>query len=275
MSLSKYYKNSNSFQPETLIKRNEASTGWQPLPAAAETRFQAHELPKVSIVAETEDPRQPPPASAKAKDPVEASAEPAASLNEPAETAIDETKIAPPAPRQEIDLSKYLELAIVEKQIEEAYQKGLQAGGEKAEEDFGAASRALLTTCQQLDNVRETIIANSRDELLDFALAISEKVLRFSVREQDVTIVATIEEALQRAVKSDEFTVYIHPDDYETVSAKSTELVNGLSGLNKIVLKNDTTIQRGGAKIESDNCTVDATITGQLEVIREEIKKNL
>jgi flagellar assembly protein FliH len=67
--------------------------------------------------------------------------------------------------------------------------------------------------------------------------------------------------------------VYIHPEDYETVAANSPEIVAGLTGLNKIVIKKDPAVQRGGAKIESDNCTIDATIASQFELIREEILK--
>lgn len=76
-------------------------------------------------------------------------------------------------------------------------------------------------------------------------------------------------------MKSDEFTIHIHPEDYETVLKNSSEIIAGLTGLNNIVIKKDTTVERGGAMIESDNCTIDATIASQFDVIREEIKKNL
>ena len=115
---------------------------------------------------------------------------------------------------------------------------------------------------------------NSNQELLDLSLTIAEKILRISLREQDHSIVATIEEALRRAVKSDEFTIHVHPDDYDTIVAKSPELVAGLSGLNNVVVRKDNTIERGGARIDSDNCTIDATIACQLEQIREEVKRH-
>ncbi len=175
-----------------------------------------------------------------------------------------------------VDLSDYIDRAEAEKKVIESYRNGLAEGYEKAEEDFGAAARALLLACQQLDTLRSTIISNSSKEFLDFSFALAERLLRISVQEQDHTIVATIEEALRRAVKSDEFTINIHPDDYDTLAAKSAEIVAGLSGLNNIVLRRDSTIERGGARIDSDNCTIDATITSQLEMIREELKnKNL
>ena len=106
---------------------------------------------------------------------------------------------------------------------------------------------------------------------MDFALLIAEKILRISLKEQEQTIVATVEEALQRDVKSDEFTIFIHPDDFESISTRSEDIIAGVSGLSHIVIKTDNTIERGGAKIESENCIIDATIISQLELIREEL----
>jgi flagellar assembly protein FliH len=267
MSLSKYYKDSSSFQPESLIKREDKTpAGWQP----SHTKEQ---LPFLS---------QPPPAASEPKEPSQAASttEKQSPQEIPAKTDIDsqqkvqKDKQPEVPPKPEIDLSKYLEIAVADKKIEEAYQKGLKTGKDKVEQDFGTATKALLSTCQQLDTIRDTIISNSSSEIQGFILAIAERILRISVREQDRTIVATIEEALQRAVKSDEFSVYIHPDDHETVAENATEIIAGISGLNKIVIKKDITVERGGAKIESDNCTIDATIASQFDIIREEILKN-
>lgn len=179
----------------------------------------------------------------------------------------------PKAVEPAIDLSNYIEISAAELQAEAAYRKGLAEGQEKADKDLGDAVRALVTVCQQLDSVRETIINNSSSELKDFALAIAERILRISLAEQDHTIILTLEEALQRAVKSEEFTVYVHPEDYETVTAKAPDIVAGLRGLNNIVIKRDPSIERGGAKIESENCVIDATISSQFDTIREEVKK--
>ncbi|GAB6192676.1 FliH/SctL family protein [Desulfocastanea catecholica] len=265
MSLSKYYENSTSFQPEDLVKREvQTPSGWQSqqLPVVADSKdLAARHPPIIPQVIPAE------------------STGPADISSTPAQTTVqqdNQPEVAPQLPpRQELDVTNYLERAVAEEKIDQAYQRGIKAEKDKIDQDFQAATRALLSTCQQLDTIRETIISNSSEELQQFALAIAERILRISVREQDSTIIATIEEALQRAVKSDEFTLYIHPDDYATVAGNSTEIVAGLTGLSKIVIKKDKSVERGGAKIESDNCTIDATIASQFEVIREEIKKNL
>ena len=276
MSLSKYYKSSNSFQAEELIKREvQTPSGWQSSQQKQQLPFQTQQLPtapapapapKDEVQTSTAQPIALPTDNTIATDNTTVNTEPAVSV----EKQPDATPF-----NQAIDLSNYLELAIAEEKIAEAYQKGLQTGKDKTEQDFVEATKALLSSCQQLDTIRETIIGNSHEELQEFALSIAERILRLSIREQDSTIIATIEEALQRSVKSDEFTIYIHPEDHDTVTKNSAEIIAGLSGLNKIVIKKDITVERGGAKIESDNCTIDATIASQFDVIREEIKKNL
>jgi len=271
MSLSKYYKSSNSFQAEELIKRGDQTpSGWQSSQQKEQLPFQTQPLPtapapKDKIVTSTAQPSAVPPDTTIATE----------NATETAQPTVSEEKLPAPPLEPTIDLSNYLELAIAEKKIADAYQKGLQTGKDKTEQDFVEATKALLSSCQQLDTIRETIIGNSHEELQEFALSIAERILRLSIREQDSTIIATIEEALQRSVKSDEFTIYINPEDHDTVTNNSAEIIAGLTGLNKIVIKKDSTVERGGAKIESDNCTIDATIASQFDVIREEIKKNL
>jgi flagellar assembly protein FliH len=263
MSLSKYFKNSASFKAEGLLKQSDkAPAGWTPTPKRDGRPFQSQKLsPQVIEQNSKGEKASPLPQQQTLKnardDEIPATPEP----------TVDTSTSA-----NDFDPSKYVAFDEAEKMATEAYRQGLDEGRKKAEDDFGSAARALFLSCQQLDTLRSTIITNSSKELLDFSLTVAEKIIRFSVREQDLTIVATIEEALRRAVKSDEFTIHIHPDDYDSLISKTDGIIAGISGLNNIVLRKDTSIERGGARIESDNCTIDATIAGQFEVIREELK---
>lgn len=256
MSLSKYFKNSPSFKPENLIKEGDhRAAGWTPTPRSEDQPFQSEPIQL---------------AAGAVRDLIVAGTTALAPLfNENRDTG-DNTGAA--APKQPVDLSHYVELEEAEKTAAEAYRQGERDGRDLAEQDFGAATQALFLVCQQLDTLRDTIIANSSKEVLDLTLAIAERILRLSVREQDQTIVATIDEALRRSVKSDEFIIHIHPDDYETVQRKAADIIAGISGLTNLVVRKDRTIERGGARIESDNCTIDATIASQFEEIREALQ---
>lgn len=259
MSLSKYFKNTDSFRPEDIFKKKQLdNSGWKSsVKDVRSDPFQAAEPIKSE--------KHAPLISSYSPDTVEQQSGQAVLSDTDQPIAVDEPE----------DLPEYIEISVAEKKIQEAFESGVQSGLEKAENDFGSATNSLLTICQQLDTIRETIIANSSLEMQEFALAIAERIIRSTIQDSDSTIIATIDEALQRSVKSDEFNIYINPDDYDIVFEKSAELIAGLSGLNNIVIKKDVTIEKGGVKIESDNCTIDATIASQFDVIRDEMKKRL
>ncbi len=161
--------------------------------------------------------------------------------------------------------------------LQEGVRQGMQQGMEQAaqhkEDDYLAAASALNNACTQINSLQETLMRNSSGEIIELTLAIAERILRFSVAEQDKTIVAVIEESLQRAIRSEEFTISLNPADYETVAAKSKEIIANISGLENIVLKSSPEIERGGAKLESGNCSIDATVASQFDIICREIRK--
>jgi len=168
-----------------------------------------------------------------------------------------------------------LDQATADQIVDEAYQQGILEGLRRAEADFGSSAKALLEILQQLNRIRETLLKNSFGEMQDLALSIAEKIIRTSVRDQDTTLLATVEEAIHSAVKSDEFYIHVNPEDFETVQKKSADLIAGVNGLNNIVIKKDPAIERGGCRVESDFCVVDATIGSQFEAIRDKIKNRL
>ena len=262
MSLSKYYKDSSSFKRDELVQSSSADqTGWKPKTNSSASPFKPG--PATPPQEQNSLPRKPTP------DPdIINKTSPSPSDIPPRASTQNEKPSRP-----NVDLSNYVSLEDAEANALERYQQGIQDGIEKAHEDFGSALKMLTSTSEQLDTIRETIIGNSSDELTEFAILIAEKIIRISLKDQDESIIATIQEALSRAVKSDEFTIFIHPDDYQIISDKSADLISTISGLNNIVLKTDPTIEQGGVKIESENCIIDATVASQFEAIRDEIRK--
>ncbi len=269
MSLSKYYKKTDSFKPEELVPVakdkiiKDPPSRWVETP---DSQFESEPIPASSskestIPAEKDkstpktDERHPPDLSPETMDQSE-------------EANGIETE-------ETINLDNYIERNEMDKLLEKAFEDGIRNGLEKAEEDYGSATRSLFTICQQLDSIRETIIANSSRELQEFAIALAERIVRSPFTEKRETIIATLEEALGRAIKSDEFTIFVSPDDYNIVLEKSADLIDGLRGLSKIIVKQDPEIEAGGVRIESENCTIDATLASQFDMIREEMAKRL
>ncbi len=170
------------------------------------------------------------------------------------------------------DLTNQQKMTNIEDIKEEYFTNGLQAGLERAENDYGSSTIALQSIFEQLNSIRETILSNSLVEMQNLVLQIVKKIIRQSISTQKHTILKTVEYAIQKAVKSDEFIISVNPDDYDIIKERSSDFINSLSGLENIILKPDTTVEQGGCLIESSNCTVDATISSQLDLIAENIK---
>ncbi|MDX9896491.1 MAG: FliH/SctL family protein [Desulfofustis sp.] len=270
MSLSRVFKGQAGFVPEQLVPRPSAARVWQPEgPPRQESRQSA------GPAAATAPPPAPEPeeAAAPPERPVSAPESPAATA--PADAAghdaaedQPQSEQPPAAPPPEIDLE-----AIRQESFQQGLRHGHQEGLAQAEQDFGAAIAALQQTCEQLNTLRDTILKNSRDEIIELIFALAEAIIRQSVREQDTTITATVEQALSQAVRSSDFTLYLHPDDVAAIKDRVPDLIAGVNGLEHLAVKQDAAIERGGCRIESETCTVDATIAGQLDIIREQIKK--
>ncbi len=267
-NLSKVFANSDSFKPENLL---------------------ADDRPKILIKESLVKPSTPPPQ--KPISPQEAIApeppETDAPLHSPhlpddngvqtADAPLEDDFLAPSQRVKDIPQEAQEEPAPVdiESIAEEFYNKGIQDCMHNMEEDYGSTTKALMTACEEINQVRETILNNSMKEMQDLVFAIAEKIIRFSITEQDTTIQKTVEDAIRSAVKSDEFVIQVNPDDFQTINSKSAELINSLSGLENIVFKADPTVERGGCKVESSNCTVDASIDIQLEMIKDKIKESI
>lgn len=157
----------------------------------------------------------------------------------------------------------------IEQIRQDAYNKGFEEAQKLAQEEYQTSGDALFNIAEQLNTVREVIIQNSIGEMQDLVITIAEKIIRHSITAQDDTIAATVEESIRKAVKSSEFYVCLNKNDYSVINEKAPELVSKISGLENIFIKIDDTIEPGGCIIESDNCTVDATIASQLQIIKE------
>jgi len=246
MSLSKIYKHSDSFVAKQILPSQGSSSesSWQEISGPT---------PRKSFVADG-------PHGAK----VDASQNPVQPQSSKPESAV--ATAPPPEP-----LVPAVDLDLIRQQ---AFSEGVFEGRRQADKDFGNAALTLQSACNQLTNLHETILRNNLDEMHRLVMIIAEKIIRHSIDQQSQTILATIEDAIRLAVKSEEFQIRINPLDLEAIQAKKKELIDDISGLDNIVLKTDKSIERGGCILESANCTVDATVDSQLQVIKEALESS-
>ena len=268
MSLSRIFKGQDGFKPEKLVKvPSDAQGQWEqasltrPLPPnpPADQSPEQNLRQQGNGYPEEQETEVPPVNNGIADTTNSQGMNSNGHIDVPA-AAAEPPPPAPPPP----DLDKIRE---------EAFSLGVQEGYKQAEADFGSGLSALTLVCDQLNTIRETILKNSKSEIIDLIISLSEKIIRHSVTEQNQTIIDTVEEALSQAIRSSEFYIYLNPEDFEIIKNREEDFISGVNGLENIIIKTATDIERGGCRIESENCTVDATLASQLSIIQEEVKK--
>lgn len=258
MSLSKVYKDTASFVPEQILPRQglPLEPAWQDMVAVHPSRNESHgtftpDKTDGSRVSSAKNP-------ANTSLPAEELTEGKSSLSADLPTEVEGDKEKPPVPAIDLELIR-----------KKAFTEGVLEGRRQADEDFGSSADTLRTACEQLAHLHETILRNNTGEMHTLVMEIAEKIIRHSIEEQSETILATIKDAIHLAVKSDEFQIRVNPKDLEILKGKKKEIIDEISSLDNIVLKADSTIGRGGCLLESVNCSVDATIGSQLQLIKE------
>lgn len=163
----------------------------------------------------------------------------------------------------------------MEAQLRDAFERGRRQGLEEARERFGAAearfdsaSDALGLALEELSRLRHRLLQASRQDMLRLVMAIAEQVIRVEVCVNREVISATIDGALQEAVRSDAYRIRVHPEDLLAASERKPLFLDSISSLKNISFEADPSISRGGCMVESELGEVDATIERQLAELR-------
>lgn len=191
------------------------------------------------------------------------------SMEEAAQRSFD-SDFSSPAPQQE---APEPEVQIdIDAIAEEYFAKGVQEGREQVLKEYGMSLKALQTACEQLNTIRETILKNSMPEMQELVIRIVEKLLRLSVASQHQTILKTVEDAVQQTIASEDFVILVNPEDLAVVQSHTAEIIGSINGMDNVVIKGNQDVEQGGCIIESNNCTVDASLMSQLEIIDDALK---
>lgn len=175
------------------------------------------------------------------------------------EPLVETMAVQAPAAQPAVDLE-----TVHEEARQQGYQDGLTAGEAKLEQ----ASRALSDALAEIQHLRESVLINSRQDMLNLVMTIAEQLVQQELTLKADAILPVVERALKSAVRSENMRVKVHPGDLETVTEHKPLFLASVSGLTAISFEADASMTPGGCKIESDLGEVDATLETQLEEIR-------
>ncbi len=142
---------------------------------------------------------------------------------------------------------------------------------EEAEKKLNDTAQALGTALLDISQLKKTILTNSTSDMLRLVMAISKQVIHHETKTNGDVILSIITQALQAAIKADEFHIKISQKDHATVTENKPLFLASISGLKNITFEADPSITCGGCLVESTLGQVDATVETKLEKIYQEL----
>jgi flagellar assembly protein FliH len=156
--------------------------------------------------------------------------------------------------------------------IESAKKEGYSAGFESAELDVRIQYQKKI---EQANAIVESAtkdyhaaLEKSEDMIAQLAVNVAEKIIKTSLTESPAAFLKIVKAAVKEIEDQSTITIYLHPQNYETVFDQKQELVNLLGNESKLSLYVKEDLSENGCIIEHPFGRIDASIDTQLNQIR-------
>lgn len=155
----------------------------------------------------------------------------------------------------------------LDQQLRDAFNSGLQEGKNLAERGLANVFRSLRDAAEGIRDLRDKVMRESEDELLDLVMTVSRKVILREVRTDRSILESMIRSAVAGLSERDRITVRLNPDDYAMVINGHGEYLRQELESGQMGFKADAAVLPGECQIDADMGTLDASIDAQLEEI--------
>jgi len=155
----------------------------------------------------------------------------------------------------------------LQRRLGESFQNGLIEGKNLAERGLLNVYRSLRIAAEDVHALREKIMRESEDEIVELVMMVSRKVILREVTQDRKILAGVVKAALAAVSERDEITVRLNPDDYILVTSNHEEYFRKELMTDRMRLKSDPTLAQGFCQIDSEMGTIDAGIDSQLNEI--------
>lgn len=143
----------------------------------------------------------------------------------------------------------------IEAMFEQARSDGLAAGHSEGRAKAAAEAARFAALHASMNEALTQIDGEIADEIVALAIAVAKQVVKHTLADHPAAIADTVREALQQLPQG-KGRIHIHPDD----AALVREYLNDQLEHGHHELLEDDSMLRGGCKVESSGCQIDATL---------------
>ena len=152
--------------------------------------------------------------------------------------------------------------------LAEGLAEGIEKGKALHRQELRQSIESLTALLAGVTKIRQTVLEQGEQQILDLALAVAEKIIHLEVTTNREVIQAVLQEAIRHIADRDGMKIRIHPQDFCYMMEIKSDFLQTLDGIKNLVFEQDETIARGGALLETLYGEVDARLDQQYQEVK-------
>ncbi len=157
----------------------------------------------------------------------------------------------------------------------EARNSGYEEGREEGWKEGRAEAERLIERLHKILDAsiekRQEIIDEAETQLIDLVLLVSRKVVKVISENQKNVVINNIVQALRKLKSRGDVAIRVNLADLDLTTEHVKDFMRMAENVKSITVLEDSSVDKGGAVIETDFGQIDARISSQLREIEEKI----
>ena len=147
------------------------------------------------------------------------------------------------------------------------YEEGWAAGSSEVERLLGRIHVIL----EKITEKRQEIIEGTEAQIVQLVIQIAKKVVKVISENQRNVVINNVLQALRKLKTRGDVVVRVNLDDLKVTTEHIKEFLSQVENVKSITVMEDSTVDLGGAVVETDFGEIDARISSQFTEIEEKI----
>jgi flagellar assembly protein FliH len=153
--------------------------------------------------------------------------------------------------------------------LADAREEGLQLGREAALKEVATAQERLADLTNGVEGAYLSFCNQQVPQLADLAIFAAERLICDQLSLVPERVVGIVKQALDHLAGSQQIVIRVNPDDLPLLEQCLDLRTDRETG--RIMLQEDVELERGGCRMISEQGEVDATLSGRVRRLREEL----
>ncbi len=129
----------------------------------------------------------------------------------------------------------------------------------------------LQKTIEQIKHLQQQWQAESHQQVLKLAIAISQRIVRGQIEQEPDISERWIREALELLSTSRRLRIFLHPADCQSLGTSAEQIAEQVAPLATVDIVADEKLRPGECRVEADHGLVDQSVESQLQRIFSEL----